>query len=558
VIETASKDLTTTAQQWLTTTGVQANAAYVKESISTHPDYPALTALTDFLESGGMEYDAVQADASYIHEFNYPLLAHIKQPGNEYLHLINDATEWDKQKDITTNWSGIALYAAKGATWHSEENDAATKLATKNKYIATAFVLAGIALFIASVFILNRDDNFLNNVISTSIFGLLSLAGLAISIAALGTELGYQSKIVKQVCGTVGNGGCEAVLGSKFAKGFAGITPAGASVLYFAAQFILYLIGCFYIPVLSGIITIAFAGIAVAVWSIYTQAVKLKEWCALCLCIVAVLLGQIIIGIIQFQTIQESILYKPFIPFLLFLSTIILCTIIYLPIKQLIKTNSKNKQQLASFKKWKTDASLFMAQWEKEPTCDNTIWENDLIIGNADAPIRITVACNPYCGPCAVAHKKLDALVEKYPCKVSFQVRLLCNAANAEDKRTIATKAILQQAVISKNNNELKAMLTDWFEWMDYEKWTSKYKASSKPSIEEATSLQSPSKAPPLEGFGEAAHENWNNITGITHTPTFFVNGKKLPGRYNIKDFEKMIPQLEDALENNLEMTKKN
>jgi uncharacterized membrane protein len=527
VIEKTTKELSTIAIEWLAATGIKTNASYIKEAITTHPDYPAMTAVTDFLESGGMEYDAVQADASYIHEFNYPLLAHIKQPGSEYLHLINDASVWDKEKETTKHWSGIVLYGTKGATWKSEENDAAEKLSQKNKYIGAAFIIAGLALFIGSVFILLRDDIFLKDVISTTIFGLLSLAGLAISIAALGTELGYQSKLVKQVCGTVGNSGCEKVLGSKFAKGFAGITPADASVLYFAAQFILYLIGCFYNPILSGIITIAFAGIAVAAWSIYTQAVKLKEWCALCLCIVAVLLGQIVTAFMQFDVVNFAV-YEPY---LFFAIATALLTIAYLPIKQLIKTNNKNKQELASFKKWKTDASLFMAQWEKEPSCNNIIWENDLLIGNADAPIRITVACNPYCAPCAKAHKELDKLIERYPSKISVQVRLLCNPTNAEDKRTIAVKAIMQQAVVLKTNNELQAMLADWFEWMDYEKWSGKWKDNN--NIDVTSAL--------------LKHEVWNSETGVTHTPTFFVNGKKLPSRYNIIDIEKMIPQLEGA-----------
>jgi uncharacterized membrane protein len=542
VVEKITKELSEITQQWLTATGIKTNAAYTKEAITTHPDYPAMTAVTDFLESGGMAYDAVQADASYVHEFNYPLLAHIKQPGNEYLHLVKDTSVWEKEKTITQNWSGIALYGVKGATWHNEENDVAEKAAQKNKYIAAAFIIAGLALFIGSVFILLRDDIFLKDVISgskdvisVSIFGLLSLAGLVISIAALGTELGYQSKLVKQVCGTVGNGGCEKVLGSKFAKGFAGITPADASVLYFAAQFLLYLIGCFYNPIISGITTIAFAGIAVAAWSIYTQAVKLKEWCALCLCIVAVLLGQIAIATyFQFNNALTSLTpnSQSLVPYAQFLITILLITLAYLPIKQLIKTNSKNKQELASFKKWKTDASLFMAQWEKEPSCDNTILENDLLIGNTNAPIRITVACNPYCGPCASAHKKLDELIEKHPNKISVQVRLLCNPKNADDSRTISVKAILQQAAVLKNNNELQLMLRDWFEWMDYEKWGRKWKKNNDIDVTNAL----------------LKHETWNNETGITHTPTFFVNGRKLPGRYNITNMVKMIPQLEDAL----------
>jgi uncharacterized membrane protein len=512
-------ELSLTSLHWLASIGIKLNENYAKEAINTHPDYPAMTALTDFLEAGGMAYDAVQADSSYIHEFNYPLLAHIKQPGNEYLHLINDASVWDKEKNITENWSGIALYAAKNATWHNEENDASEKIAQKNKYIAAAFIIGGLALFMCSIFIYTNA--------AINIFGLLSLVGLVISVAALGTELGYQSKIVKQVCGTVGNGGCEKVLSSKFAKGFADITPADASVLYFAAQFILYLVGCFYKPILGGIITIAFAGIAVAAWSVYTQAIKLKEWCALCLCIVAVLLGQIVLAFTQFDTANFTI-YKPY---LFFTVAIVLLTIAYLPIKQLIKANSKNKQELASFKKWKTDASLFISQWEKESCCDNAIWENDLLIGYENAPIRITVACNPYCGPCASAHKKLDEIIDKYPTKISVQIRLLCSPENGQDKTTIATKAILQQAQVVKNNSLLQDILADWFEWMDYEKWDLKWRTNNDMDVNKIM----------------RKHEAWNNDTGITHTPTFFINGRKLPGRYDIKDIEKMIPQLEEA-----------
>lgn len=96
---------------------------------------------------------------------------------------------------------------------------------------------------------------------------------------------------------------------------------------------------------------------------------------------------------------------------------------------------------------------------------------NDLIIGNPKAPIRITVACNPYCGPCAKTHKELDKLFDNYPSKISIQLRLLCNPKNIEDKRTIAVTAILQQAPILKNNNELQHMLSDWFKHMDLAVW---------------------------------------------------------------------------------------
>lgn len=513
----SEKELSAQAYQLLSLTGNPVSPAFCREEITTHPDYPALTALTDFLESGGMEYDAVQADASYIHEFNYPLLAHIKRPGNEYLHLVQHPGVWDQEKETTKDWSGIAVYPVKGATWHNEENDRLQQQQQRGRRIAAAFIIAGIVVFAATVFI--YPDWIAN------LFGLLSLAGLAISIAALGTELGYQSKLVKQVCGTVGKGGCEKVLRSKFAKGIAGITPADASVLYFATQFTLYLAGCFYHPLLTGIINIGFAGIAVAGWSIYTQAVKLKEWCALCLCIVGVLLLQ---SVISFIASDLANIGGTYLSYTFFGAAALLFTLAFIPLKQLIKTNTRYKQEMSVLKKWKTDASLFLTQLDTEPEADTHNWSNELLLGVPQAPVRITVACNPYCGPCAKAHETLDALLEKYPGKINVQVRLLCNAANETDKKTIAVKAILQQALAPGNSTRVPEMLTDWFHWMNLEKWQQKWSSANAQDVM------------PLV----RQHEAWMNEANITFTPTFFINGRRMPGRYTIGDLEKLIPQL--------------
>ncbi len=503
------------AHEWLILCGNKVNTDYCKESITSHPDYPALTALTDFLESGGLEYDAVQADASYIHEFQYPLLAHIRQPGNEFMHLIPSVDAWEKQKEITKDWSGIALYPANRTKWKHAENDQYQKAQWRNKAIAAAFIATGVLAFLSSIAIYPYWP--------VNVFGLLSLAGLAVSIAALGTELGYQSELVKQVCGTISNGGCEKVLRSRFAKGIMGITPADASVIYFATQFVFYLAGCVYHPLLTGIINLAFAGITVAVWSIYTQAVKLKEWCALCLCIVGVLLLQSGISFFQADPLSAS-----YLSYGAFITGGLLITLGFLPLKQLIKTSAVYKKELNGLKKWKTDAGLFLTQLDAEPQADISVWENDLLIGNPDAPLRIAVACNPYCGPCAKAHTELDALLERFPGKMNVQIRLLCNPANQADKRTIATKAILQQAIAAKNAGDMQSMITDWFHWMDLERWQEKWHCDAAINVDGTLKK----------------HTAWMHDAGIAFTPTFFVNGRRLPGRYNLTDVEKMIPEL--------------
>lgn len=511
-------------QNWLLLLGNKPNTKFCREEITTHPDYPAMTAVTDFLDAGKMLYNAVQADASYIHEFNYPLLAHISQPGQQYLHIIPNVTEWDRQKEITQHWSGIVLFPEKNATWQNKQNSSYEKEDFKSKVFATVLIVAAFALFIAS------SIQQLN--ISTTVFGLLSLLGLVISVFLLGTELGYQSQLVKQVCGAVSGGGCEKVLKSKYAKGRFGITPADASVLYFAAQYIFYLLSFYFTFFLNSILLISVGGVAIAAWSIYTQAVMLKQWCALCLGIVAVLVLQT--GIACLVTDFQSVNLISLQSFLFFILLIAILTVVLLPVKAIIKINKTNQHKLAELKKWKTDAGLFITQWQQEQKVDTAIWENDLVIGNPYAPILITVACNPYCEPCAKAHVQLDELLQGFTGKLKVQVRFVCNVNDESDKKTIAVKAILQKAVTINDNTELQNMLSDWFDWMNYEKWVDKWQPDNVIDVNE--SLQ--------------AHVSWVENSRIQFTPTFFVNGRKLPGRYELNDIKDLLPHLSGILMN--------
>lgn len=521
-LQKTNTELWQLTQNWLLLLGNKPNTKFCREEITTHPDYPAMTAVTDFLDAGNMQYNAVQADASYIHEFNYPLLAHINQPGQQYLHIIPNATEWDRQKEITQHWSGIVLFPEKNASWQNEQNSNYDKEALKNKVFAIILIAVALGLFIAS------SMRLIN--IAIIAFGVLSLLGFSISIFLLGAELGYKSELVKQVCGAVSNGGCEKVLKSKYAKGMFGITPADVSVLYFATQFIFYLLSPYFTYFLNCLLLIAFCGVVIAAWSIYTQALKLKQWCSLCLGIVAVLVLQAGIAflITNYQFLNLSSLQS----LLLFVMAIAILAVALLPVKTLVKTNNTNRQKLAELKKWKTDAGLFINQWQQEQKVDTTIWENDLLLGNPAAPILITVACNPYCGPCAKAHIQLDELLYRFPNKVKVIVRLLCNVNEENDKRTIAVKAILQKVATINDNAKLQNILSDWFVWMDYEKWVDKWQPDNNINVNDRLK----------------EHSNWVEHSGVQFTPTFIVNGRKLPGRYNLNDITVLLPQLTEIL----------
>jgi protein-disulfide isomerase len=514
--KTANPELWIVIHSWLTLLNNKVSRQFCKFEITTHPDYPALTSVTDFLDNGNMEYHAVQTDIAHINQMHYPLLAHIQERGNNYMYPVISAAQWQADYDtVTKNWSGITLYPAAKTKWVNEANADYVKKEEKQKQLQWLLGIICFTFFIASLFV--------SPSLGAGATAFLSLIGVVISMLALSSELGYQSQAVKQVCGTLNKGGCGKVLKSNYAKGIWGVTPADAAVLYFATQLITYFGGLLYKPLHTAVQLIALAGIIALVWSIYTQAVKLKEWCALCVGIALVLLLQAVIVLVNYTAIVI-----PITALIIFTGLFLVLTAILVPIKQLIKTNTANAVKLAELKKWKVDIHIFKLLWQQEQQVDITEWPNDLVIGNANAPVVITVACNPYCGPCAKAHIQLDDLLHSYTDKVKVQVRLMCNAGDITDKRTIAVKAILQNALQIQDKTVLQNMLTDWFDMMDYSNWWQKWQCNKMQDVTEQMQK----------------HNEWMKNADIQFTPTFFINGRKLPGRYSIVDLELLLPDL--------------
>lgn len=525
-------ELWQTCYKWLSSTGNIVSKQFCKEELSTHPDYPALTAIADFLDIGGMEYHAVQADVSHIDKFNYPVLAHIKEPGRQYVHIVWDVDGWNRDRNVTQHWSGTCIYPEKASLWHNKENDAYRQNDKENKLRGLLAVFIGIILFTITV---------TNNPLPAYIlFGLLSMVGVFVSIIATGTEIGVQNNLVKQVCGIVQPRGCDKVLKSGYSKVIANITTGDIATLYFSTQFTIFLCTSFYPQAFNVVGLLSLTGILVAAWSIYTQAVKIRVWCAICLGIVLVLILQFFISFyIYFFTNFKANIGVEAITICIGIGLII--SLLFLQTKKLLKTNHIYKQRLAELKKWKLDGGLFITQWENEHKVDTEVWDKDLVIGNPDAPLKIMVACNPYCNPCAKAHKHLDKILETYKGKLSVQLRFLCIPAMEHDKKTIAVKTILQKAAELKDTSELQKMITDWFEIMDYEEWLKIWKPVQYIYVQEQ-----------LE-----KHDRWIKNAEIAVTPTFFINGKKLPGRYDLPELELLIPQLTEEtamVSNNLQI----
>ncbi len=497
--------------QWLRDCGVNINKSYCKEEVSTHPDYPALTSVIDFLESGCMAYHAVKADNSYINEFNYPVLAHIQLPGQEYLHIVPDAKYWDEQKEITQNWSGVVIIPTEETSWSTTTNTAYLHSQRRKTILATLLCSISLMVFAITIYL---TPNFLLNA-----FGLLSLAGISISVLLQANELGFQSQIVKQVCSAFSESGCERVIKSSYGRGVWGVTPADTSLLYFITQFIIYVVSCLGSSLLlTGLFTFAIAATAVMIWSLYIQAVKVKSWCTLCLVVVVILGGQSIIALLLRE---ESVSFVSLGTFMLAAAVLAL---FFFPVKELLKTNVANDIKLVELRRFKSDGTLFISKWQQEQEVDDPKWQHDLILGSKHAPLCITAACNLYCNPCAKTHLALDNLIERYGDHVCVKIRILVSSRDF----TEATRAVLQKVAEDLPQDTLQAVMTSWFEKMDLKYWTQLWQPDSTLDVQER-----------LE-----QHQFWMTRNKIVTTPTLFLNDRKIPGQYALEDVERLIPQL--------------
>jgi glutaredoxin len=134
--------------------------------------------------------------------------------------------------------------------------------------------------------------------------------------------------------------------------------------------------------------------------------------------------------------------------------------------------------------------------------------------------------CSAYSsGPCAKAHPPLDEIIRN---NKDVKVKLIFTATNDKnDIRGIVAKHLL---AINERKNSLQTQeaLDDWYITgkKDYEVFAKKYPMNGELKEQEKQ----------IEDM-----KMWCGKAGITHTPTIFINGYKIPGSYSIEELKYVL-----------------
>ncbi|MEO6838813.1 MAG: vitamin K epoxide reductase family protein [Ginsengibacter sp.] len=535
--ETFHTNLINVATAYISQLRVSVTPSSFKQQLNENPYFPSLYSLSNTFDRFQIPHQAVKIDKENFDNLRPPFIAYVKgqATGKDFV-LVTLVSEKEVQyfaenkkvkkiskEDFLKNWEEIVLLAEPDEK--SGEKDflinRRKEISSTNKtkaLIAASFLIFGTTLF----FFLHSLP--LHFIISASALLFIKLLGLVVTVLLLIYEIDKSNSFVKSICTAGKQTNCGAVLQSKASK-ILGISWSEAGFFYFASTFLFLLFPS--ITFTTKVFVLAVANILAApyiLFSLYYQWKVVKQWCPLCLTVQAVLAAELIWSIVNFWQNPSPFSFLPsaFLPIIY--SLLIPITAWYL-LKPLILKAKEEPVYKAAYKRLLYNPETFNHLLQQQSTAPDGYQNIGIEIGNPEAENTIIKVCNPYCGPCAIAHPVLDEIIHN---NKNVKVKLIFTASNdKDDKRGIAARHLL--AISEKHDaRQTQQALDDWYlaERKDYEVFAAKYPMNGE--IKEQEKQIDEMKV-------------WCKEAEISFTPTLFINGRRLPEKYKIEELKYIL-----------------
>ncbi len=532
--ETYRTNLPNVAAAYKDILGIQVTNSSLKTSLAEHPFFPSLYALSNVFERFNIEHTAFKIDKENIDQLSTPFIAYLdhQSTGKDFVTVtsITDETatfiaDGGKSKTISRekflkSWQGIVLQAQPGE--QSGEKDfiikrkaEVSKAHKRNLLIAASVLILCTAIF----FFLNSLPS--SGVLSASVLLLIKLTGLAATVLLLIYEIDKSNAFVKNICTAGKQTNCEAVLGSNASKVF-GMSWSEVGFFYFAGTFLFLLFpGLEYATKISVLALSNLIAAPYILFSVFYQWKVVKQWCPLCLTVQAVLLGESVWSMLNLSgyplNLQE-ISVANLTGYTLALFCLAIPMVLWFALKPIIKSAKEAPTYKAAYKRLLYNPETFHHLLQQQAKAPDGYQDLGITIGNPNAKHTIIKVCNPYCGPCAKAHVVLHEILRK---NRNLRLQIVFSALTEEAKMIV--KHFL---TIAQNGTDeiIQDALDDWYlsDTKEYKSFANKHPASVNHNIDSE-----------IEKMNE-----WYKHGEINGTPTFFINGFKLPETYNFYELK--------------------
>ncbi|MFT4071711.1 MAG: thioredoxin domain-containing protein [Dysgonamonadaceae bacterium] len=518
---------------------IKVNNSTVANELQSHPDFPSILSISDSLTKWNIPNGVGKVDIANINQLPIPFIAYTKYDvetlcivnkiSATYVHYYLPETGkfiTDDRANFLKKWTGIYLIAEKTNISGEKEYQKIKRNFWIKQIIP--FILLSLLLFFQLRTLVSHFP-FSTGVLDN--WGILVqwsilLFGATVSCLLLWHEVDSANPILHKFCTGLPKGNCDAVLNSKQSVVFNWLSWSEAGFFYFAGG----LLALSFVSPLSDVVAIVsfmnILALPYTVFSIYYQARIVKQWCMLCLLVQALLILGATNAVLEGYTIPffqiSPISYV--LTFVYYLVPVFSWYTLKPYLFHLQEARNIKREYLRS--KFNTD--VFETLLKKQKKLVTRVEDIGIDLGNPYATVQLVKVCNPYCEPCSRAHPKIEQLLKELP---NLKVKIIFTTPNNPTHYAFKATTHLLAATLQKDNDEeRKNVLDSWYmaEIKDYLAFSQKYPIH--------TSLKS------YTGEIEKMFK-WCKENGIIATPTFFINGYKLPDTYNIEDLSYFLKE---------------
>ncbi len=509
--------------------------------VQHHPKQGSIECLSDYLDALYINHLIVSLKPQQFDRIPYPAIAHcqesefedgyfvvLRQANSEQVQYYHpDRGEVSESLQLFQKvWDGTVLVLEITEESGERDYEEAKKrdLWKKSAFYIPVFVFLLVCLVAAVVFATSGEW-------ALSVLLIPLLAGSIVSFLIVRKEFGKNDKWSQRLC-TLGMGrsiekenSCDILISSKASKLFGWLPLGELGMVYFFVQLLLYItfiwVGHSY-PYTAIFVLFAAAAIPMVVFSIIYQ-IAVKTWCTLCLLIQAFVLIELALlyfGNPEFIFFGDVGLGDFVLPAFL----VVVAIALWVPLKygmQRELVHSEAKKGLFDFK---YNAALFYAHLVSYERKDMIPLPNDIVLGDPNAPITMTMYSNPFCEPCTELYPEVFALLDYYGEELNVCLRFLPGKKAGDDK---VVSHLLQ---ISASANIREAIET-WYATKEYDPWAQQY---PKEDFPKTTNHLNGDEALKI-------HKEWATSENIRHTPIFYINGYLLRAPYKLTDLQQHI-----------------
>ncbi|WP_024772411.1 vitamin K epoxide reductase family protein [Aquimarina macrocephali] len=476
--------------------------------LQIHPSYPSFQSITDTLDYFDIDNIAVEIPMDALDQLPKSFISLITVENAEEIVTVikkNDSIELKhtslKKKKFTFNefkeiWIPKVI---------AVEYNAKQKLIS-NQSLIQNLLFVGLVTSLILAFYGRPWD------ISQILFLLLSFTGVVFSFFAVRESLGIQSQAMHQFCTSVGNTNCGEVINNNSGKLFKNFSLADAGIVFFGSISLYQILYGFN----SILLVPSLIGIPFILYSIYSQALIVKKWCAVCLAMGSISVGLAIIAILN---IPFNIDISAVVSFIMLSS---LFALAYLYTKEKVKENKKFKADNFKLNHFKRDGQIYNHLLSiSEKIEDNSTIPNEIILGNPNASFKIISLTNPMCGYCKDAFEAYTRVLKAMGDKLQISIRLNVKTDDTNDKAT-QIALILLEIYYSKGPDEFIVAYNKWFADRTHSKWIKEYGIPQ----DNQNHLEVLKK-----------QSEWAQKNDLYYTPASLINTTLYPKKYNYSEF---------------------